>query len=109
MNMNKLDLMNKKEKVAANYRELLAGTEDLLRSTASYTGEEIESARKRLKRQLEDARAQASDWEQDARERYRRASAATDEYVHENPWKTVGMAALAGVLVGVCLVGSNRR
>lgn len=34
-----------RERVSDSFQELLAGTEDLLRSTASYTGSEIEAAR----------------------------------------------------------------
>ena len=46
-------------RVSDSFQELLAGTEDLLRSTASYTGSEIEAARERLKRQLAEARESA--------------------------------------------------
>ena len=80
-NSHSAEILANKDKVASSFRELVAGTEDLLRSTASYTGEEVEDARKRLKRQLEAARSAAGDWEQTAAERYRRVSAVTDEYV----------------------------
>lgn len=43
-----------------------------------------------------------------ARERARRAKAYADEYVHENAWKSVGVATLVGVLLGCCLL-ANRR
>lgn len=33
----------------------------------------------------------------------KRAAAATDEYVHENPWTAIGIAAAVGLLVGVLL------
>ncbi|OWT67928.1 MULTISPECIES: YqjD family protein [unclassified Achromobacter] len=98
-----------KDKVAASFRELVAGTEDLLRSTASYTGEEVERSRKRLRQQLEVARGVAGEWEQTAAERARRASEVTDQYVHENAWKSIGVAALVGLLVGACLSSSDRR
>ena len=49
-------------RVSDSFQELLAGTEDLLRSTASYTGSEIEAARERLKRQLAEARESAGEW-----------------------------------------------
>ncbi|KAG0739437.1 hypothetical protein G6F24_017333 [Rhizopus arrhizus] len=97
-----------RDRVNDSFHELLAGTEALLRSTASYTGSEIESARARLKQQLADARDQAGDWEGAARERARRATAYADEYVHEHAWKSVGVAALVGALLG-CLVASGRR
>ena len=97
-----------RDRVNDSFHELLAGTEDLLRSTASYTGSEIESARARLKQQLAEARDHSRDWEGGARERAYRAKAYADEYVHEHAWKSVGVAALVGALLG-CLVASGRR
>ncbi len=97
-----------RDRVSDSFQELLAGTEDLLRSTASYTGSEIEAARARLKRQLAEARDSAGDWEDQALDRARRAKAYADEYVHENAWKSVGVATLVGVLLGCCLL-ANRR
>jgi ElaB/YqjD/DUF883 family membrane-anchored ribosome-binding protein len=87
----------------------MAGTEDLLRSTASYTGEEIESTRRRLKSQLDNARSTAGIWEGHAAERYRKAADFTDEYVHENAWKSIGVAALVGLVLGACLAAGNDR
>ena len=81
-------------RVSDSFQELLAGTEDLLRSTASYTGSEIEAARER--RQLAEARESAGEWETAARQRARRASVYADEVVHEHAWKSAGVAALVG-------------
>lgn len=109
-NSHSAELLASKDKVATSLRELMAGTEELLRSTASYTGEEIEHARQRLKTQLETARGMAGTWESNAAERYRRAADFTDEYVHENAWKSIGVAALVGLLLGACLAsGGDRR
>lgn len=90
-------------------RELIAGTEALLRSTASYGGSEIEAARDSLKQQLEAAREHAKGWERAAWERARHASHAADEYVHENAWKSLAGAALIGMLAGVCLMADHKR
>jgi len=90
-------------------RELISGTEALLRSTASYGGSEIEAARDGLKRQLEAAREHAKGWERAAWDRARHASQAADEYVHENAWKSLVGAALIGVLAGVCFMSEQKR
>jgi ElaB/YqjD/DUF883 family membrane-anchored ribosome-binding protein len=108
-NSHSAELLANKEKVAASLRDLMAGTEELLRSTASYTGEEVERARDRLKTQLENARSMAGTWESTAAERYRYVADATDEYVHENAWKSIGMAAVVGLLLGACLSSGNDR
>jgi len=53
-----------------------------------------------------------SDWRATAKNRfadvqdamgrkYRVAADTTDDFVHENPWKAITMAALAGVVVGM--------
>ncbi len=36
----------------------------------------------------------------------KRATAVTDQYVHENPWKLMVAAAVVGVLVGIMVVGA---
>jgi len=90
-------------------RELVAGAEDLLRSTASYGGADIESTRDRLKRQLDAAREQADAWERSAVGRYRQVSSATDHYVHDHAWKTAGLAIILGVAIGACLASDHWR
>lgn len=35
------------------------------------------------------------------------AAEATDAYVHENPWKVVGMAAGLGLIIGLLLRGGS--
>jgi ElaB/YqjD/DUF883 family membrane-anchored ribosome-binding protein len=97
-----------KARVAASLRELLAGTEDLLKSTASYTGIELDAARAKLKVQVQNAREAAGQWEQVAREKVGYASTAADTYVHENTWKSVGLAAVLGLVVGQMLQSRPR-
>lgn len=38
-----------------------------------------------------------------AGERARYAADYTDQYVHENPWKSIGLAAVVGLLIGVLM------
>lgn len=103
------DMFHPSDSSTRSMRDLISGTEALLRSTASYSGSEIESARDKLKLQLDAAREQAKGWERAAWERAREVSHATDEYVHENAWKTVAGAALIGLLAGACLMSDHRR
>lgn len=103
------DMTDAGRRVKASLNELIQSTEDLLHSTASTTGSEVDSVRSRLRRQLDNARELAREGERTAVERYQQLSSATDEYVHENAWKTVGMAALIGVLVGACLIAGSGR
>jgi ElaB/YqjD/DUF883 family membrane-anchored ribosome-binding protein len=36
-------------------------------------------------------------------DRTKQAARVTDEYVHENPWKAVGIAAGVGLIVGLLI------
>lgn len=105
------DMFQTSDSSSRTMRDLISGTEDLLRSTASYSGSEIESARDKLKHQLDAARDQARGWERAAWDRARVVSHATDEYVHENAWKSIAGAVLLGVLAGICMMSDrgNRR
>ena len=103
------EVLNKKDQVAATFRELIASTEELLKATASYTGAEAEEVRAKLKVQLEQARASAHDWEDVAKQKYQQAQQATEQYVHDKVWKSIGIAALVGVLFGCCATSGSRR
>lgn len=103
------DMIKSGDETRSTLRDLISGTESLLRSTASQAGSDVEAARDRLKQQLDAAREQTRGWEKHAWRRAREVSQATDGYVHENAWKTVAGAALVGVLVGMCFMSGNGR
>jgi ElaB/YqjD/DUF883 family membrane-anchored ribosome-binding protein len=94
--------------VETNVRELLSGAEELLRTTASYSGAEIEAARSRLKGQLDAVREQTDWYEQLISDNYRRVSQATDKYVRNHAWQSIGAAAALGVLLGKSLMSTTK-
>ena len=50
---------------------------------------------------LVDAKIRLAEAEDEIINKTRAAARATDEYVHDNPWQAVGVAAAIGVLVGL--------
>jgi ElaB protein len=46
-------------------------------------------------------RDKLSDAQNVVKDRYRAVSESTDDFAHENPWKAIAIAALAGVIVGM--------
>lgn len=90
-------------------RKLIDSTEDLLRSTASYTGAEVQEARLRLKQQLDAARDNVGDWRDYASETARRAYDDTGEYVRDHPWRAASMALGVAALVACIIGGAHRR
>ena len=96
-------IANSRDKLAQDLRIALTDAEELVRVTAQETGERVKAVRARLEGNLQAAKARVLEIEHNAVERARAAAAATDRYAHENPWKTAGIAAGVGLLIGVLI------
>jgi len=95
------------DKLAADVKVVIGDAEDLLRQSAAATGEQAAQLRERGMAMLRQAREKAQDLQDSMVERGKAAARATDEYVHENPWRSIGVAFGAGILIGV-LVNRSR-
>ena len=92
-----------KDQLASNLRRVVSDTEDLLAATAEHTDSRIAELRARARENLRIARDKLADADAALRAHARRAMNATDDYVHDNPWSSIGAAAAIGMLVGVLL------
>lgn len=92
-----------KEKLMQDLRLVVADTEELLRATADQAGEKVSAARERIQEHLFSAKERLADAEAAMLEKGKAAARATDEYVHENPWRSVGIAAGVGLVVGMLI------
>ncbi len=92
-----------KEKLMDDLRVVMSDAEELLRATASDVGEKAAAARARIQESLAAAKERLAAAEGAIVEKTKMAAKATDEYVHENPWKAVGIAACVGVIVGMLI------
>jgi len=93
-----------KDKLMGDVRTFISDAEEVMRSTADQAGESVAEARNRVLSRLQEARAELASLQKLVVTKAKDASKATDEYVHENPWKSVGIAAGIGLIVGL-LVG----
>ena len=100
--------MQETEKIVQDLRTLVADTEALLAATAGQAGEKVAELRAQAETAIRRARARLSDLEDEFATKVRESARATDEYVRANPWRAVGIAAGAGLLVGL-LLGWRRR
>ncbi len=91
------------DKVVQDLRLVVADTEELLKATASQTGERISAAREKAEESLKHAREMLDDAQAAMIQRAKHAAKATDTFVHENPWQSIGAAAVAGVLIGALI------
>ena len=92
-----------KEKLMQDFRVVVTDAEELLRATAGLAGEKVSAARERIQENLAAAKARLSAAEEAVVARTKEAAKATDEYVHENPWKAIGIGAGVGLIVGLLI------
>jgi ElaB/YqjD/DUF883 family membrane-anchored ribosome-binding protein len=95
-----------KQKLLADFNAVMTEADQLLKFVTDEGGDKASALRTRLERNMRAARERLHSLEDAVMEKTRETARATDEYVHENPWQTVGMAAALGALVGaaVCLL-----
>jgi ElaB/YqjD/DUF883 family membrane-anchored ribosome-binding protein len=91
------------EKLVSDMKAVISDAEEMLKATADQTGDKIASLRARIQERVQAARQRLAEAEAVLVEKTRAAARATDAYVHENPWKAVGIAAGVGFLVGFIL------
>lgn len=92
-----------REKFMEDLRLVVGDAEELLRATSHQAGEGAAAARVRIQESLHAVKEHLADAETAAIERTRQAAKATDQYVHENPWKAIGISACVGVIVGILI------
>ncbi len=92
-----------KEKLMQDLQLVVSDAEELLRATASQAGEKVSVARERIQDSLAAAKARLAEAEEAMLEKTRQAARVTDEYVHDNPWRAVGIAAGVGLVVGMLI------
>ncbi|OGA03194.1 MAG: hypothetical protein A2W68_00595 [Betaproteobacteria bacterium RIFCSPLOWO2_02_64_14] len=92
-----------KDKLVQDLKAVVSDAEELLRATANQAGEKISAARERIQDSMHRAKVKLADAEVVMLDKTKEVARATDEYVHENPWKAVGIAAGVGFLVGLLI------
>jgi ElaB/YqjD/DUF883 family membrane-anchored ribosome-binding protein len=92
-----------REPLAAEMKAIMADAEELLKATASATGERIAAARARAEESLKSARDRLTNMDDAALAQVKEVAKSADEYVREHPWGAVGIAAVAGLLLGVLI------
>jgi ElaB/YqjD/DUF883 family membrane-anchored ribosome-binding protein len=82
------------------WRNLVADVEDLVKKVANVDDAEIAQIRDKVEETLAKAKTTAGEGVAAVRARAGEATEATDEYVRENPWAAIGIAAAIGIVIG---------
>ena len=98
------DLSNSsKQKLVSDMKVVVSDAEEILRATAGVAGEKMADLRERIGERLRDAKLRIADAEAALVDKTKAAARATDDYVNENPWHAVGIAAGIGLLIGIII------
>lgn len=102
-NLTNVDSGVSKEKLMQDLRVVVADAEELLRATAGQAGEKVSAVRERIQENLAAAKERLADAQDAVVAKTKQAAKVTDEYVHDNPWRAVGIAAGVGLVVGMLI------
>ena len=92
-----------KQKLLADFHAVVTEADQLLKLVTEEGGDKASALRIKLEKNLNATKARLRSLENAVMEKTKATARATDEYVHENPWQTVGIAAGLSVVLGVVI------
>ena len=92
-----------KERLVGDLKSLIGDAEELLKATTSQAGEKIAVARQKIEQSLIEGKKALADAEQVVLKKSKECAEIADDYVRENPWSAVGIAAGVGLVLGLLL------
>jgi len=95
-----------RSRLADELSSAVAEAQTILQNATAETGERAHDLRLQVEEKLRQARFKLQDLNSTARDQAVEAARAADDFVHARPWQAVGIAAAAGVVIGLLL---NRR
>jgi ElaB/YqjD/DUF883 family membrane-anchored ribosome-binding protein len=93
-----------KQALVMDLKDAVGDADRLLTNVVDASADEIALARRKLESRLADARSVLMDASRVVSDRAKYAADATDAYVRDNPWKMLGVAAAAGIVIGGILL-----
>ncbi len=92
-----------KERLVADLKRVVADAEHLLHATAGQASADMADLRSKIQGTLSQAKANLAEMQTAVVDKAKEVGRTTDEFVHENPWKSIGVAAGVGLVVGLLI------
>ncbi len=92
-----------KEKLVSDLRTVISDAEEVLRMTADEVGETATSLRARIQTRMDQAKVDLKRAQHAVVVKAKAAGIATDEFVHDKPWQSIGIAAGVGLVIGLLI------
>ncbi len=97
------DLKDGQRRLAEELRNMVRDAEQMLQHQVNDASEGYKIARSKLEKTVTQAARELEGAERVLLERTRKAAHATDHYVHQHPWESIGVGAGIGVLLGLLI------
>lgn len=101
--------MPQTDRLFESFKTLIADGEEVMNSLMGASSENISIARDRFSQRLATAKQAYQDAESNVRSRVSDATHSADQYVSENPWRAVAIAASAGAIVAFLMQRASSR
>ena len=92
-----------RDRLVEDFKTVIQDMEELIKATASQTGDKVAAVRARAEENLNEARRKLDDMGGDVLARGKAAAQATDDLVREKPWQSVAFATAVGVMLGMLI------
>jgi ElaB/YqjD/DUF883 family membrane-anchored ribosome-binding protein len=87
-------------------KSLMNDADEIVKSMATASGEKLADLGEKLRIKLRGAKEKMADAQYMVADKAKAAARATDDYVHDNPWQAIGIAAGLAFVLGLLV---NRR
>jgi len=91
------------EEMQADVSDAINDAEDMLAEAANATGDKAAELRARALKKLKLLRERMDDARRAALDQSKAAARATDDFVHDHPWRSILAAASVGVVIGLLI------
>ncbi len=95
-----------RDRLVDEFSSVLSEAENLLDKAGRETGEKARDLRSQVEARLLSAKLKLQELQGEAVDRAKATARVTDDYVHDHPWQSIGIAAAVGFAVGLLM---NRR
>ncbi len=102
-NSGKNQLQNASSDLSQEFKSFVCDIENLIKETASLTGDDLAKAKTRIAQRIEVAKQSAGEVGSSLAQQARKTAEVTNQYVHDQPWTVIGAGAAITFLLGFLL------
>lgn len=102
-------VQEKSSEIARDFRNFVNDVEDLIKTTANLSGDDLAKAKAKLNERISVAKKSVEEFSDTIAERASKTATSANNYVHEKPWPVIGAGVALGFLAGYLLTNNRRE